>query len=67
VIDDDDAFWILALWPFENPILAIPGIILVIVVAYVACQNEDDCSKRQCQRGTPSLIKGECLCTERAR
>jgi hypothetical protein len=36
---------------------------VVVIVAIIASQNDEDCSKRKCDAGlTPRLIHHECLC-----
>lgn len=67
MIDDDDVAWVALLWPSDNPILAVIGIFVVCGFAYVACQNDNECHAKTCEHGEPQLLKGECVCTERAK
>lgn len=45
---------------------------LVFLAAMVACaiaysSQTDDCATHHCDNGAPSVVKGECVCLERAR
>lgn len=52
---------------FDHPLIAIPALIVGLFFAYKACTFEEDCSHKKCNVGTPMVVKGKCLCTERAR
>ena len=67
MIDDDDVGWFALIWDFDSPLLAVLGIVIMCVLAYVACQNDDECSRMHCDHGTPQLVHHECICTERAK
>jgi hypothetical protein len=62
MIDDSDV---------DFAVLAAPGgivgVIIILVVAYFACTNKEDCMKRHCDRGHPVLTAHECLCLESAK
>lgn len=52
---------------FDHPLISIPLLIIGCIFAYKACIFEDECSHKKCSTGTPMVVRGECLCTERAR
>jgi hypothetical protein len=62
MIDESDANFSLLLFG-GTPI----GLIIAILIAYQACQNKEDCSKRHCDKGHPVLTAHECLCLEEAK
>ncbi len=64
--DASDSFFLVSII-FDHPLISIPLLILGFVFAYKACTFEDDCSHKKCSTGTPMVIKGKCICTERAR
>lgn len=47
---------------------ALFGLLLVIALAYVACENEKECETKSCPDGQHAkLIKHECLCVSEAK
>lgn len=70
MIDDDDVRDVAIFgMPDSNAGCLVWAIFLavLIAVAVIASRNGDDCGKMHCDKGTPRLIKGECLCTEKAK
>lgn len=61
-----DNFFLISIL-FNHPLIAIPAAIIGILFAYQACTFEEDCTHKKCNIGTPMVVKGECICTERAR
>jgi hypothetical protein len=43
------------------------GLILAIVLYFVACSNAQDCATRQCAAGAvPKVVDHDCVCVEHA-
>ena len=64
--DLSENFFLFSLFT-SNPIIGTILSVLAIVFAVKACDAKEDCSHRKCATGTPMLIKGECVCTEKAK
>lgn len=64
--EDADMMWMIALIG-DNPVLFVLGLIAAGIVAFIACQNDDECSKRHCDRGHPVLMEHDCMCVETAK
>lgn len=59
MIDDSDGDF--ALLYVGGPL----GLVLAIVLWYVACQNEKECAAMECPHGgAAKLLDHECVCTE---
>jgi hypothetical protein len=44
------------------------GLILLIILLFIVCGNEEECSKRTCPTGQVSaLMEHECLCVTKAK
>ena len=52
---------------FSNPIISFIFVVLSIIFAVKACDQRHDCEERSCSTGQPKLVKGDCLCVERAK
>ena len=69
-IDDSDVS--LAIWTSGGGGGGCFGIILsvafILVIAYFAQQNNDDCAKRSCPEGqSPKIISHDCICVNKAK
>lgn len=63
MIDDDDAWLALIVWPVLGPVSLIVGIIVCSFLFYRACENDKACTARECPTGQSArLLEGECLC-----
>lgn len=68
MIDEDDAMWVTVLMPSGGgPFGFLFAVTVIALVWWKACSNEDACSHRHCDRGSPVLMHHECLCVENAR
>lgn len=66
MIDNDDVEWA-AILSGGGGIVGVIGFFLVVFLAVRACQNEDICAERHCDKGTPVLTNHDCFCQEKAR
>lgn len=41
--------------------------LIAIAVAYVACQNNDECAQKHCDTGKPVLTHHQCVCETLAK
>ena len=64
--DDADTFWLFAMVT-DHPVIWMILFLIAIALSVKACQNEDTCAQKQCDRGTAKLMDHECLCVETAR
>jgi hypothetical protein len=61
--DSDGDFAVLATTGLGG-VVAVAGLVLAIVLYYVACENEKECAARTCPSGeTARLLDHECVCT----
>ena len=68
MIDDDDVRDAAFLSSGLTGWGALFGLVLVVVLAYVACENAKECETRSCPDGQkPKLMKHECLCVTEAK
>lgn len=68
MIDDDDVSDFALFFPVVGTITAIIFIIGIIGLTYISCVNEKECNQKTCNGDIkPMLIKGECLCVEKAK
>ena len=68
MIDDSDAddFFLLSLFT-DGPVGWI-ALIIAIILAVVAANNQTDCSKKQCpNQQQPKLMEHACLCVTEAK
>ena len=68
MIDDDDVTTAILLAPIggSGPVgcfFTVLGILVVIVIAVIASNNQEECEAKQCGAGSARLLDGECVCT----
>lgn len=67
MIDDSDADFSLLISSGTPGWIGLVLLVLAIVVRLVACSNDDECGKKHCPHGHPTLTAHECLCVEAAQ
>lgn len=67
MIDDSDVdFAILASMGtrgWVSVVFAVAAFVLMVA----RCSSEDECGKRHCDKGKPTVVAHECVCVEKAR
>lgn len=68
MIDDDDVDVAAATWPAGGLFVALLGLAVIALLWYLADVNKAECAARVCKNlsSRPMVVKGECLCVERA-
>jgi hypothetical protein len=63
MIDNDDVEFAVLAWPVMGPWSLVIGIVVIGVMAFIACGNEEECSKRECGKDAKAMIvNDECVC-----
>ena len=63
MIDDDDVALTAIAWPSGGCLWTVLGVVVVIILAVVALENEGECARRTCPNGaTPRVMAHECVC-----
>jgi hypothetical protein len=66
MIDDNDVEIAILFWPSGGWIGFFLGIIVIGILAFVACQNDQECEAKSCPNGgVARLMDHECVCVER--
>lgn len=62
MIDDDDVL-LAAIFTPEGGFALVIGLFLIILLAFFASENKEECAKQHCQDGAPAvLLDHECRC-----
>jgi hypothetical protein len=63
MIDNDDVEFAILAWPAVGPWSLALGIVVIGFMAFVACENEEECAQRECGKDTKAMIvNNECVC-----
>jgi hypothetical protein len=64
--DYSDGFFLASLFT-EHPIISAVLLVIGLIFAVKSCEFKDDCSHMKCNTGSPIVMKGECICVEKAK
>lgn len=66
MIDKSDGDFALLATSGAGPVVSVIGLVLAIVLYYVACQNEKECAAETCPAGqTAELLDHQCVCVSK--
>jgi hypothetical protein len=64
--DDGDIFWLASM--FTSGPVSLFCLLVFVVFAFFACQNDVECQKKSCPAGmSPKLADSACLCITEAK